>query len=72
MKPPKIITSQFDNIVLELKDSFDYLCEEIDTFKNEATGENRKFVNEDIDILRRQLSQLRRVINDLYIPRNLR
>lgn len=72
MKPPKIFDSKITNLMVELTDSFDYLKDEVKEFCENATGENRKFVNEDIDILKKELSQLRRVINDLYIPRNLR
>ena len=71
MKPPKIFDNKLNDIMLEIKDSFDYLEDEVQYFKEEATGENRKFVNEDIDILRKELSALRSLINDLYIPRNL-
>lgn len=71
MKPPKIFDNKLNEIMLEIKDSFDYLHEEVMFFKEEATGENRKFVNEDIDILRKELSELRRLINNIYIPRNL-
>ena len=71
MKTPKIFDTKLDGLILELKDSFEYLEDEVKYFKEEATGENRKFVNEDIDILRKELSALRSLINDLYIPRNL-
>lgn len=71
MKPPKILDDKLKDYVMDIKDSLDYLSDDIDEFCKKATGENRKFINEDIDILRKELYELRRSINNLYIPKNL-